>query len=191
VIKETAKLLTDFPVIAGALIALLGVVLSALISTIISRRNLYLNAVTVERSKWIDKLRQNIADFYGLIFTINYQIYRDRNYSDTESYRSDHKKLNTVGSLIKLQLNPFGEIDNNIIILLDKLQGNLDVTTLSRTELGIRLIILHSQWLLKAEWEKVKAEAGGIFSRAIYLLKMRRLHSRYRKFCEGEGFIDQ
>jgi hypothetical protein len=47
--------------IIAAIIALGGVVVSSFISKLISGRTLYINAVTVERSKWIDKLRDNIA----------------------------------------------------------------------------------------------------------------------------------
>jgi hypothetical protein len=49
----------------SAVIAVSGVILSAFVSALISRRTNYFNAVTVERSKWIDKLRNNISDCVG------------------------------------------------------------------------------------------------------------------------------
>ena len=41
--------------------ALVGVVISAVVSTIVSRRSVYINAVTSERSKWIEALRGTIS----------------------------------------------------------------------------------------------------------------------------------
>ena len=56
-----------------ALIALSGVLISALIAFISARHSLYINSVTVERSKWINALRTNIADFSKSIRTFHYK----------------------------------------------------------------------------------------------------------------------
>ncbi len=72
--------------------------------------------------------------------------------------------MDELSPLIKLQLNPFGEIDRNIVNLLDRLASraaplltdNSDPETLFTAD---KLLIEHSRWLLKAEREKVKSEA--------------------------------
>jgi hypothetical protein len=53
--------------VAAALIAFLGVALSALVSLAISRRTGYVSAVTVERARWINSLRENIAAYSGRV----------------------------------------------------------------------------------------------------------------------------
>jgi hypothetical protein len=48
-----------------AVIALLGTAGSSLVLFLNARRALYINAVTSERSKWINALRENIASILG------------------------------------------------------------------------------------------------------------------------------
>lgn len=69
-----------------AVIALVGVMTTAIASLLVSRRSTYLNAVTVERSKWIDKLRTNIAKMISLAHLIDTKTYRDANYIDLKEF---------------------------------------------------------------------------------------------------------
>lgn len=41
--------------------AIISVIISAVVSTIVSRRSVYINAVTAERSKWIETLRGTVS----------------------------------------------------------------------------------------------------------------------------------
>jgi hypothetical protein len=82
---------------------------------------------------------------------------------------------------------PFGPIDKNIIALVELIsafaESNLSIQLIEADN----LLIAHSQWLLKAEWEKAKVEAGGLLAR-MYAPANARLHlRRYRLFCENEG----
>src|SRR3990172_6349073 len=94
-----------------AFIALAGVILSALISKLISGRTLYVNAVTVERSKWIDKLRENIATCSGYLRTLSYQTeVADIRATVAPISLAEQdalvKEINKLISLLSLQLNP-------------------------------------------------------------------------------------
>ena len=144
-----------------ALIALSGVLISALIAFISAGHSLYINSVTVERSKWINALRTNISDFSKLIRTFHYKT----NYENLSLTSPENTKyieeLHGLIALIKLQLNPKGSFDSNIITILgqmpSKAQSKSDLDVLRMDD----LLIAHCQWLMKAEWERVKLEASG------------------------------
>jgi hypothetical protein len=155
------------PVTLSAVIAVSGVILSALVSSFISRRINYLNVVTAERSKWIEKLRTNLAKYSAVAHAVFYKAkkedWSESSLGMSSEYYALLRELQDLRSLLKLQLNPNGKIDQNIIVLIDR------IYELSRTwtfgpelEQEGRLLVLHAQYLLKAEWEKVKSEARGL-----------------------------
>jgi hypothetical protein len=79
---------------------------------------------------------------------------------DTTSKLVVHfRKIQELSYTIQLQLNPAGEIDRHIILILASggINNPSDMKRMTRTA---RTLVLHSQWLLKAEWEKVKFEGG-------------------------------
>ena len=94
-----------------AIIALAGVLISATISALIafvtSRKALYVNAVTVERSKWIEKLRANLAKYSGLAHSLFYKA-KSENWTEgnvSPEYYELLRQLQDLRSLLKLQLN--------------------------------------------------------------------------------------
>lgn len=103
--------------IIAAAVSLIG----ALINVYVSRRSTYLNAVTAERSKWIDKLRTNISTFSGLVRTLYFRLLTDKAFFRTPEYYDLVKEVNGLIPLIKLQLNPAGEIDRHLVGLLDRI----------------------------------------------------------------------
>ena len=164
--------------IIAAAISLIG----ALINVYVSRRSTYLNAVTAERSKWIDKLRSNISTFSGLVRTLYFRLVADKAFFRTPEYYDLVKQVNGLIPMIKLQLNPAGEIDRRLVSLLDRiphLAENPESDALIRAD---TLLIEHSQWLLKAEWEKVKSEARWVVGFGQWAKQTRHL-SAYRRFC--------
>jgi hypothetical protein len=166
--------------IIAAAVSLIG----ALINVYVSRRSTYLNAVTAERSKWIDKLRTNISTFSGLVRTLYFRLLADKAFFRTPEYYDLVKQVNGLIPLIKLQLNPAGEIDRHLVSLLDRipyLAENPQNDMLIRAD---TLLIEHSQWLLKAEWEKVKSEARWVLGFGPWVKQFRHL-SAYRRFCQA------
>lgn len=51
--------------IAGAVITIFNVTITARTTASVASRAVYINSVTAERSKWIDALRKSIADYSG------------------------------------------------------------------------------------------------------------------------------
>lgn len=166
----------EYSAVIVASIAAAVSLISAFFNYFISRRTTYLNSVTVERSKWIDKLRTNISTFSGLVRTLSFRSATDKK---TSEYLQTIEKVNGLISLITLQLNPEGEIDRKLICLLERIPSLAEKQNSDALVRADKLLIAHSQWLLKAEWEKVKAEARG---QRVWDGYYRHL-CKYRQFC--------
>jgi hypothetical protein len=172
------------PVIASAVIALCGV----LLTVFVSRRTLYINSVTVERSKWNEKLRTNLSEFIGSATYLYTQMQNDDTFITSDEYKAVRKEVDRAAAQVKLQLNPDGAVDANLIELLDELPATASLGDVEY-EIGERLLIRHAQWLLKEEWEKVKYEASGPLGKLVALTKRRRRGLAYQRFVEGEGSL--
>lgn len=169
-----------------AFIALAGTITASWLSFVVSRKTVYLNTVTVERSKWIDKLRRNISNVVTLARDMDIKMYLDNEFCVTNAYLIASKKLTGAMTLVRLQLNPAGHIDSNILSLMDAIDGSIGSQDYDSLE---RLIIRHSQWLLKEEWEKVKYESSGFWSRLWSRYKARRRARDYNAFCKTGGAV--
>lgn len=181
------------PVVLSAAIAVSGVILSALVSALISRRTNYLNVVTAERSKWIEKLRGNLAKYSAVAHAVFYKA-KAEDWGEAKRTSAEYyamlRELQDLRSLLKLQLNPKGEIDQNIIVLIDRIY-ELSRTWTFGAQLAEaeRLLVLHAQHLLKAEWEKVKSEARGPLRWAVSKYSKCKRDRDYRRFASEEGAI--
>lgn len=156
-----------------ALLPLSGVIGGFVVQSLIAGRTVYVGSITAERSKWIEKLRATLSAYYSLSSSVVHRRTMLETTTDRELKRSlrnqrpgDLQKLEELGSLLRLQLNPYGVIDGNVIAIIEHLQAHQadDDHDMSANR---DLLISHSQWLLKAEWEKVKWEAGGWIQRRL------------------------
>jgi hypothetical protein len=183
-------LLDHFTVLADttkvAFIALCGVIISAFVAWSTALRGQYVNAVTVERSKWINALRENIASFSGALRTLSFRA--ETKQLDDNSKIAAVTEINKLISLIYLQLNPHGTIERNIATVLEQLPALAERADGAALRSKDKLLIAHCQWLLKAEWEKVKYEARWL-TRPWLLIKRQCYLCRYRNFSHNEGRI--
>jgi hypothetical protein len=102
------------------------------------------------------------------------------------------RELQDLRSVLKLQLNPKGEIDQNIILLVDRIYELSRTWTFgSQLAEGERLLVLHAQFLLKAEWEKVKSEARGSLRWIGSKISEFKSAREYRRFASNEGAIPE
>lgn len=179
-----------------ALIPLFGVLGGALASWIVASRNVYINSITAERSKWLEKIRSTISEFQAAVTIFNFRsdyvdaVARQKKEGNPVE-QADFEALERISRLavtIQLQLNPDGETDQNIIALVRQ----MSISRFGEGRLLVRaedLLTRHCQWLLKAEWEKVKWEAGSILYKARHCLDERRRLRAYRDFAAGPGSI--
>ena len=183
-----ANVLTTFPDTEKvAVIAVIGVLLSALVGYMASRRAIYINSVTVERTKWIESLRINIAKLTTESRLLNYKINLDIQFKRSEAYLDGIRELKGDMNLVRLQLNPDGRIDANVLELVRGLPARAEALNGDDLMIYEDLLIRHCQWLLKAEWEKVKYELSGVFGKYYRWLKAKRLLCRYKRFCAADG----
>jgi len=182
--------LSDTALVAllAACFAFLSAVVAAVVSLWVSARTRYINAVTVQRSEWIERLRTNLAKFSGAALTLHYKFVEQDGPDKSEEYLRLIRELNDLIPLVRLQLNPRGNIEQNMIAILLRVPRLTEKKDAKKLLTADDLMIRHSQWLLKAEWEKVKYEAGSCVYKLWCALIKNRLYSwRYRRFCKCAG----
>jgi hypothetical protein len=119
--------LTDIVTKAGlgilitSAVALIAAIAGALTSLLVSRRTTYINAVTVERSKWINELRSNLSKFCSLFSQLHFRYFgREEKRTQNSEEEEMAKELSALHAYITLQLNPNNEIDSNMLKIIDQ-----------------------------------------------------------------------
>jgi hypothetical protein len=169
--------------ISAAIIAVCGVIFSAFSAFVTGRRSVYISSVTAERSKWIEKLRSNIAELLQVCAAIN------NGTQLIQAYDYRRNKADGLISLISLQLNPADEdgIDKNLIahlrILVEATQKSPDEFRKEEEK-----FVRHSQFMLKEEWEKVKSEARGLIPKMWHKIRGKKCARKcaYKRFVREE-----
>jgi hypothetical protein len=116
------------------------------------KRSTFINTVTAERVKWLDKVRKNVSNLCALcdqwIFHRN-----------TDSTPEIQRQIEQLKGEIRLQLNPDDLEDKEIACLLDRIPTwTQSITSEEYTKLQLNLVTA-TQAMLKREWDKVKDEA--------------------------------
>lgn len=190
-----AKIAADIgksPVVAawftagGALIAAL---VSALVSYLVARRAVYINAVTVERSKWIEALRATISSYSGIAGKISARRDQDSRYARGEEWAKDTETLRRLLSDLTLRLNPTESEALNLLRIAEKLDQAARVHRPGEFLLANQMMILHAQWVTKAEWDRVKQEASGWTAGPLFIWKNWLRRRRYRAFLRSSGSL--
>jgi len=128
---------------------------NALNNSQLKRKASFVDTVTNERIKWIERLRHNISDFCGTSHTLSYL--------DLENTPEDHelyKEVDKLRYLIRLQLNPDGEHDKVIEQLILEIPDLLHQSKKAELKHALTDLVEVTQKLLKQEWDKVKLEAN-------------------------------
>jgi hypothetical protein len=122
-----------------------------------SRRTTFINTVTSERVKWIEKLRQSISTFCGLA-----HYWRFSTTKGSEDERKKIEEIDKLRHLIVLQLNPRGAVDKEIQKLVGEvvsMSSGHHVVSDDEYRSHLDQLTAKTQELLKTEWEKVKDES--------------------------------
>lgn len=144
------------------IIALTGVLLTFLlglynlrVNRALKNRTHFVGTITSERIKWLEKIRVDISRFSGLT---NFWVKSLRN-TESEESKDVLKEIDVLRVMIKLRLNPEGIHDKEIMKLLDSIPQYTNQTDLSKITRQLDQLTIHSQKLLKEEWERVKTES--------------------------------
>jgi len=119
-----------------------------------SHKTNFINSVTASRIKWIDNLRNNIAEFSGFVYHFALTEIKDE-----EEKNKIIKNIDRLRYLIKLQLNNTADIDKEIIFLIDRIVDLTDPKKSAELTQTLNSLVLKTQTLLKFEWERVKEES--------------------------------
>ena len=120
----------------------------------LKRKTHFVDTITAERIKWLEKLRGDISRFSGLTSFWT----KSLKGIDDEYSRDVLKEIDILRIMIKLRLNPNGKYDKEIITLVDdipKITDNVDMTELNNK---LDELTSASQKLLKEEWDRVRKE---------------------------------
>ena len=117
-----------------------------------SKKTIFINSVTASRTKWIDTIRNSIAEFCGLTHHFSLTPLTDSEKTQVI------EKIDRLRFLIKLQLNRNDEFDKKIIQKIDIIPDLTDSKKINELEKEINELIELTQDLLKLEWEGVKEE---------------------------------
>ena len=124
-----------------------------------NKKTAFINTVTSERVKWLDKLRHNISSFCGLTYTWTRSLHEEQG-----EKAKLLEKIDKLRFLIRLQLNPKVEdgqpnTDKKIEDLIAKIPELTDISYREELDIAMNDLIVESQTLLKNEWDKVKEES--------------------------------
>ncbi len=145
--------------LVSALTALVAVIVSPVVSVYVARRQIRASVVSSNRYKWIDQLRDQLAELVSLIRFLD--LYRKIEHITEAEWIDRFQKAFVIEQKIKLLINPnepdhaelVGDIRAAVTALLDtghEASDDSNVVALTDT------VIRHSQTILKREWERVK-----------------------------------
>ena len=144
----------DIVLVAGVAVTLLLGVWNAATNHRINRRTTFVNTVTSQRIKWIEQLRQDIGSFAGLVYHWSH--------SEMEGKAGEDemlKELDRLRHIIRLRLNPEGELDKTIEALVTEITHYTDPKRQPELVDALERLTKATRALLKEEWDKVKLES--------------------------------
>ena len=119
-----------------------------------TRKSSFINTVTAQRVLWIEQMRQDVSKFIGL--THNWAM------SSLEGKTSEPEVLKEIDQLrhvIRLRLNPDDTPDRKIAGLVKRVPELTHESKRKELLAVLEELTTATQEMLKAGWEKVKAEA--------------------------------
>lgn len=117
-----------------------------------SKKTIFINSVTASRTKWIDTIRNTIAEYCSIALLVSIL--------KVDEQSEKLYKLQQLKFLIKLQLNRNDKFDILILSSVDLIYDVLIKKNDKFPELNFEIdkLINLTQDLLKLEWEGVKEE---------------------------------
>jgi len=138
-----------------ALIAFVASMTSLYVGIMQNRKTRFINTITSERIKWMEKLRSQISSYCSLCW--HYSVF------DNKGRRGEsiemQAEIDKTGTMIRLLLNPS---ESAAVVIIDRIKHmrtlifKTDIVELLRE---MEDLTVDSQNLLKQTWEEIKEEA--------------------------------
>lgn len=144
----------DYVLAGGVIVTLVLGIWNAFANHRINRRTTFVNTVTSQRIKWIEQLRQDIGAFCGIVYHWSH--------SEMEGKPEEGEMIREFDRLrhvIRLRLNPLGELDQTIESLIKEIPHYTDPRQQNKLADALERMTKATQTLLKEEWDKVKCES--------------------------------
>lgn len=119
-----------------------------------ARKTSFINTVTAQRVKWLEQIRQDISKFVGLTHHWSRSALEG-----TEREEAVLRDIDQLRYVIRLRLNPDDTPDRKILQLVKRIPELTNDTRRAELYEALDALTDATQEMLKAEWEKVKAEA--------------------------------
>lgn len=170
--------------------AIISVIISAVVSTMVSRRSVYINAVTAERSKWIELLRGTIAKMSAVADrVVTLRKAKTGDYAESVEWATDKQELHRLLSDLMLRLNPTEPEALNLLKAARKLNAAARLHSPAAVILADEIMVRHAQWVLKGEWERVKEEAAGPLKAPKFWIRGWQRRRAYKQFLQTDGSL--
>ena len=138
--------------------ALIAVIVSPIVSIYVAKRQIRASVVSTSRQKWIDSLRDQLAEFIAAAHVMG--LHRGLNMIETPEVNSRLEQLRLIESKVLLLLNP-DEADHKVLAatigaLIPQLFGGDELAKRKLAQEALPRITEQSQSILKREWERLK-----------------------------------
>ncbi|MUJ39662.1 hypothetical protein [Aliivibrio fischeri] len=148
--------------VVGVVFSLITMALKVYFTNKNANKKLFLENVTVERGKWREQFRDEVASFSALASKHYYAV---RDLDDGLAYRkfvSDIHELNQLRVKVRLRLNPRENIDSydtKLVRTMKRVILQLEISRYDHLDRELIRIERCAQNILKNEWDKSKLEA--------------------------------
>lgn len=119
-----------------------------------TRKASFINTVTAQRVLWLEQMRQDVAKFVGLTHT-----WATSGLEGNPSELEVLKDIDRLRHVIRLRLNPDDTPDRQIAALVKRIPELTHESKRDELLKALEQLTVATQEMLKAEWEKVKAES--------------------------------
>ena len=140
--------------IMSLLIAILATFFGPLIQLHIAKRQIRASVLSSNRQQWIDRLREQIANFITIISELN--THAQFKHLDISMVIQKTREMHFCHSKITLMLNPEEPDHIKLIELLKSAKTGITKTS-EENNIDIPAIVALSQSIFKNEWKRVKS----------------------------------
>ncbi|WP_028862558.1 hypothetical protein [Psychromonas aquimarina] len=125
-------------------------------------KKLFLENVTRERSLWRESLREEVAEFCALVYSIQHECqFKDEQLIE-QLFCRHVSRLNELKVRVRLRVNPHESInqpDAKLVRAMNRVVNQLSLGDFDNISRQMLRIERNTQLLLKSEWDKSKGEA--------------------------------